>query len=238
MPLKLNFKRTHRYNVAAKDLHVIRIYTLDNTCVEYTVSSSTTGRDALEYVAQRLDIEDIYFFGFTYEDWAGEQKCLFLNKSIKKQLDKYARQHALTLTVMLFIDNPQFLPDPQIRRWFYLQLRRNVAMGLLPVTLKLAIKLQAYSLQAEFGDFVDIETTLSNWRERNSHSETSVVGAFDLSTTEYVDDIVWGYSHLQGVSQDNAIWYFLDEIRHNPLYGVRTFSGMVSLNLLITTCSH
>lgn len=59
MPLKLNFKRTHRYNVAAKDLHVIRIYTLDNTCVEYTVSSSTTGRDALEYVAQRLDIEDV-----------------------------------------------------------------------------------------------------------------------------------------------------------------------------------
>ncbi|CAH8669343.1 unnamed protein product [Schistosoma bovis] len=230
MPLKLNFKRTHRYNVAAKDLHVIRIYTLDNTCVEYTVSSSTTGRDALEYVAQRLDIEDIYFFGFTYEDWAGEQKCLFLNKSIKKQLDKYARQHALTLTVMLFIDNPQFLPDPQIRRWFYLQLRRNVAMGLLPVTLKLAIKLQAYSLQAEFGDFVDIETTLSNWRERNLHSETSVVGAFDLSTTEYVDDIVWGYSHLQGVSQDNAIWYFLDEIRHNPLYGVRTFSGMTCSN--------
>ncbi|CAH8873125.1 unnamed protein product [Trichobilharzia szidati] len=230
MPLKLNFKRTHRYNVAAKDLHVIRIYTLDNTCVEYTVSSNTTGRDALEYVAQRLDIEEIYFFGFVYEDWAGEHRCLFLNKSIKKQLDKYARQHALTLTVMLFIDNPQFIPDPQIRRWFYLQLRRNVAMGLLPVTLKLAIKLQAYSLQAEFGDFVDIETTLSNWRERNLQSETPVVGAFDLSTTEYVDDIVWGYSHLQGVSQDNAIWYFLDEIRHNPLYGVRTFTGMTCRN--------
>ncbi|CAH8631892.1 unnamed protein product [Heterobilharzia americana] len=229
MPLKLNFKRTHRYNVAAKDLHVIRIFTLDNTCVEYTVSSNTTGRDALEYVAQRLDIEDIYFFGFVYEDWAGEHRCLFLNKSIKKQLDKYARQHALTLTVMLFIDNPQFIPDPQIRRWFYLQLRRNVATGLLPVTLKLAIKLQAYSLQAEFGDFVDIETTLFNWRERNLHSETPV-GAFNLSTTEYVDDIVWGYSHLQGVSQDNAIWYFLDEIRHNPLYGVRTFTGMTCRN--------
>ncbi|KAK4475242.1 hypothetical protein MN116_002317 [Schistosoma mekongi] len=230
MPLKLTFKRTHRYNVAAKDLHVIRIYTLDNTCVEYTVSSNTTGRDALDYVAQRLDIEDTYFFGFTYEDWVGEQRCLFLSKSIKKQLDKYARQHALTLTVMLFIDNPQFVPDPQIRRWFYLQLRRNVSTGLLPVTLKLAIKLQAYSLQAEFGDFVDVETTLSNWRERNLQSETSVIGAFDLSTTEYVDDIVWGYSHLQGVSQDNAIWYFLDEIRHNPLYGVRTFTGMTCRN--------
>lgn len=59
MPLKLNFKRTHRYNVSAKDLYVIPIYTLDASCVEYTVSPTTTGRDALEYVAQRLDIEDV-----------------------------------------------------------------------------------------------------------------------------------------------------------------------------------
>ncbi len=61
MPLKLNFKRTHRYNVSAKDLFVIPIYTLDSTCVEYTVSPTTTGRDALEYVAQRLDIEDVNY---------------------------------------------------------------------------------------------------------------------------------------------------------------------------------
>lgn len=59
MPIKLNFKRTHRYNVSAKDLYVIRIFTLDGTCVEYTVSTTTTGRDALDYVAQRLDIEDV-----------------------------------------------------------------------------------------------------------------------------------------------------------------------------------
>ncbi|TPP42935.1 Tyrosine protein phosphatase non receptor type [Fasciola gigantica] len=230
MPIKLNFKRTHRYNVSAKDLYVIRIFTLDGTCVEYTVSTTTTGRDALDYVAQRLDIDDTCFFGFKYEDWSGESRWLFLNKSVKKQLDKHARQHALTLTVMLFIDNPQFISDSQLRRFFYLQLRQDVATGLLPVTLKLGIKLSAYSLQADFGDFVDVETTLSNWRERSSLNEASFCGAFDLSTTEYVDDILWGYLHLQGVSQDNAIWYFLDEIRHIPRYGVRTFRGATCRN--------
>ncbi|KAF5402310.1 hypothetical protein PHET_04241 [Paragonimus heterotremus] len=207
MPLKLNFKRTHRYNVSAKDLYVIRIYTLDGTCVEYTVSSTTTGRDALEYVSQRLDIDDICVFGLKYEDWSGESRWLFLNKSVKKQLDKHARQHALTLGIMLFIDNPQFISDPQLRypfnrlmwyihfrRLFYLQLKHDVATGMLPVTLKLGIKLSAYSLQ------------------------------------EYVDDILWGYLHLQGVSQDNAIWYFLDEIRHIPRYGIRTFRGTTSRN--------
>lgn len=45
--------------MSAKDLYVIPIYTLDASCVEYTVSPTTTGRDALEYVAQRLDIEDV-----------------------------------------------------------------------------------------------------------------------------------------------------------------------------------
>ncbi|TGZ61627.1 hypothetical protein CRM22_007899 [Opisthorchis felineus] len=230
MPIRLNFKRTHRYNVAAKDLYVIRIFTLDGTCVEYTVSSTTTGRDALEYVAQRLDIEDICVFGLKYEDWSGEFRWLFLNESVKKQLDKHARQHALTLSIMLFIDNPQFISDPQLRRFFYLQLRQDVATGALPVTLKLGIKLSAYSLQADFGDFVDVETTLSNWRERAAVTESQLCGAFDLSSTEYIDDILWGYVHLQGVTRDNAIWYFLDEIRHIPRYGVRTFRGMTCRN--------
>ncbi|KAF7256499.1 hypothetical protein EG68_06637 [Paragonimus skrjabini miyazakii] len=230
MPLRLNFKRTHRYNVSAKDLYVIRIYTLDGTCVEYTVSSTTTGRDALEYVSQRLDIEDICVFGLKYEDWSGESRWLFLNKSVKKQLDKHARQHALTLGIMLFIDNPQFISDPQLRRLFYLQLKHDVATGILPVTLKLGIKLSAYSLQADFGDFVDVETTMSSWREKAALCETNFCGAFDLSATEYVDDILWGYLHLQGVSQDNAIWYFLDEIRHIPRYGIRTFRGTTSRN--------
>ncbi|CAH8631802.1 unnamed protein product [Dicrocoelium dendriticum] len=230
MPIRLNFKRTHRYNVSAKDLHVIKIYTLDGTCVEYTVTSTTTGKDALEYVSQRLDIDNICVFGLRYEGWSGDSRWLFLNKSVKKQLDRYARQHVLTLTVMLFINNPQFISDTQLRRFFYLQLREDVATGLLPVTLKLGIKLSAYSLQADFGDFINVDTTLANWRARSSTCGGKLCGAFDLSTTEYVDDILWGYLHLQGVSQDNAIWYFLDEIRHIPRYGVRTFRGMTCQN--------
>ncbi|KAF6779491.1 hypothetical protein AHF37_01901 [Paragonimus kellicotti] len=83
---------------------------------------------------------------------------------------------------------------------------------------------------ADFGDFVDVETTMSSWREKAALCETNFCGAFDLSTTEYVDDILWGYLHLQGVSQDNAIWYFLDEIRHIPRYGIRTFRGTTSRN--------
>ncbi|KER21928.1 hypothetical protein T265_09860 [Opisthorchis viverrini] len=82
----------------------------------------------------------------------------------------------------------------------------------------------------DFGDFVDVETTLSNWRERAAVSESQLCGAFDLSSTEYIDDILWGYVHLQGVTRDNAIWYFLDEIRHIPRYGVRTFRGMTCRN--------
>lgn len=59
MPLKFNFKRSHCYNVASKDLHVVFIYLLDNTFFEYTISSTTTGKDALDYVAQKLCIENV-----------------------------------------------------------------------------------------------------------------------------------------------------------------------------------
>uniref|UniRef100_A0A5K3F6T0 protein-tyrosine-phosphatase n=2 Tax=Mesocestoides corti TaxID=53468 RepID=A0A5K3F6T0_MESCO len=225
MPLKLNFKRTHRYNVSAKDLFVIPIYTLDASCVEYTVSPSTTGRDALEYVAQRLDIEYTCFFGFRYESWTDNQRWLFLNKPVKKQLDKYARQHALVLNIMLFIDNPQYLPDPKLRRQFYLQLRQDVLTKQLKIASKQAIKLMAYSLQAEYGDFVDFETTAHLWRERPMVPTSAIGGSVELGSLEHIDDIVWGYCQLRGVSQDNAIWYYLDEIRKLSNYGVQLFFG-------------
>ncbi|KAL5963655.1 Tyrosine-protein phosphatase non-receptor type 14 [Taenia solium] len=225
MPLKLNFKRTHRYNVSAKDLFVIPIYTLDASCVEYTVSPTTTGRDALEYVAQRLDIEDTCFFGFRYEAWTDDQRWLFLNKPVKKQLDKYARQHALVLNIMLFIDNPQYLPDSNLRRQFYLQLRQDVLTKQLKIASKQAIKLMAYSLQAEYGDFVDFETTAHMWRERPMVPASVMGGSVELGSLEHIDDIIWGYCQLRGVSQDNAIWYYLDEIRRLSNYGVQLFFG-------------
>ncbi|KAM7542191.1 hypothetical protein Aperf_G00000001772 [Anoplocephala perfoliata] len=225
MPLKLNFKRTHRYNVSAKDLYVIPIYTLDATCVEYTVSPTTTGRDALEYVAQRLDIEDTCLFGFRYEAWTDDQRWLFLNKPVKKQLDKYARQHALVLNIMLFIDNPQYLPDANLRRQFYLQLRQGVLTKQLKLASKQAIKLMVYSLQAEYGDFVDFETTAHMWRERPMVPASVTGGSIELGSLEHIDDIIWGYCQLRGVSQDNAIWYYLDEIRRLSSYGVQIFYG-------------
>ena len=49
----------------------------------------------------------------------------------------------------------------------------------------------------------------------------------DLGSIEHIDDIIWGYCQLRGVSQDNAIWYYLDEIRRLSNYGVLQFFGSV-----------
>nr|VZI39180.1 unnamed protein product [Spirometra erinaceieuropaei] len=116
--------------------------------------------------------------------------------------------------------------DP--RRYFYLQLRQDVATGQLKLTSKQAIKLTAYSLQADHGDYVDFETTAMHWRERPAVSESALAGASELCNVEHVDDIIWGYCQLRGVSQDHAIWYYLNEIRRLSSYGVQLFYGSTS----------
>ncbi len=54
-------------------------------------------------------------------------------------------------------------------------------------------------------------------------------GSVELGSLEHIDDIIWGYCQLRGVSQDNAIWYYLDEIRKLSSYGVQLFFGSVSV---------
>ncbi|KAL3309797.1 hypothetical protein Ciccas_011652, partial [Cichlidogyrus casuarinus] len=225
MPIRLSFRRKKRYNVSAKNFSVIPIYTLDDSCIEYTISLKTTGKDALEFVAQRLDIENTCFFGFKYESIYGEKRWLLLNKQVKKQLDKFSKSQALYLGIMLWVDNPQYLPDDKLRRIFYFQLKKEIMTGSIALNYKLAIKLSAYILQADFGDFSDLDSTLAHWRSNPPVPPHILPGAEDLATTEHSNDIIFGYCQLKGVSSDNAIWYFLDEVRKLPDYDIQNFFG-------------
>lgn len=55
-----------------------------------------------------------------------------------------------------------------------------------------------------------------------------VGGRMEFEGLEHIDDIIWGYCQLRGVSKDNAIWHYLDEIRRLANYGVQLFSCSVS----------
>jgi tyrosine-protein phosphatase non-receptor type 14/21 len=156
MPFKLKLKKSRHYSVASKSLFVISVEMLDATNVECTLSSESTGQDCLDVVSQKLGLNQPKFFGLQYMSKNADNIFYWveLDRPIKRQLDKYARNLYVYLKVMYYIiSGVRLLNDEVTRYHYFLQLKMDVIEGRISCTPQQAIELASYSMQAEFGNF-------------------------------------------------------------------------------------
>lgn len=174
MPFKLKLKKSRHYSVASKSLFVISVEMLDATTVECTLSSESTGQDCLDVVCQKLGLNQPKFFGLQYMSRNSDNSLywLELDRPIKRQLDKYARNLCAYLRVMYYIISGVRLLNDEVTRFllnttlhnyiiyklcsryhYFLQLKMDVIDGRISCTPKQAIELASFSMQAEFGNF-------------------------------------------------------------------------------------
>lgn len=117
MPFKLKLKKSRHYSVVSKSLFVISVDVLDNTNVECTLSSESTGQDCLDIVCQKLGLNQPKFFGLQYMSKVRETFSWFeLDKPIKRQLDKYARDLVVYLRVMYYVISGVRLLNDEVTR--------------------------------------------------------------------------------------------------------------------------
>uniref|UniRef100_A0A1I8FRR5 FERM domain-containing protein n=1 Tax=Macrostomum lignano TaxID=282301 RepID=A0A1I8FRR5_9PLAT len=143
---RLKFQRKHRYDISAKGYFIVSVTLLDGTTIDQTVTSETCGKDCIHFVAQKIGIRDVNYFGLQYQSPKG-QRWVNLSKPVKRQLDKYAVDHSLRFGVMFFVEDPYAIVDDVARELYYLQLRYNLLSGLIPCSLSRAITLAAYGFQ-------------------------------------------------------------------------------------------
>ena len=66
MPFGIRFKRTRRYEISSKNALVIGVHMLDNSYLECTLTSESTGQQCLDSIAQRIELEEVKLFIFLF----------------------------------------------------------------------------------------------------------------------------------------------------------------------------
>lgn len=122
MPFKLKLKKSRHYSVVSKSLFVISVEILDNTNIECTLSSESTGQDCLDVVCQKLGLNQPKFFGLQYVSRIRDN-CMWwleLDRPIKRQLDKYARGLCVYLRVMYYVVSGVRLLNDEVTRLVFI----------------------------------------------------------------------------------------------------------------------
>lgn len=182
MPFKFHLKKSRQYNVVSKNQYVICVELLDSTSVECTLNIDSIGQECLTNVTQRLGLLQSEFFGLCYVCRHGtpSPKWIDVDKPLKRQLEKDAKNFNLYLRVMFYITDVQFINDEMTRfvlsckfillliykkkkkfyynfnlyRYhYYLQLKSDILEDRVHCNSRQATVLASYSMQAEFGNY-------------------------------------------------------------------------------------
>ncbi|KAM4693440.1 tyrosine-protein phosphatase non-receptor type 14 [Discoglossus pictus] len=145
--------RKKRYNVLSKNRFVIRIQLLNNNETELTLSVESTGLDCLEAVAGRLELKETHYFGLWFLGKSQQTRWVEHEKSLRKQLDKFAIEPLLYFGVMYYVPSVSHLMQPATRFQYYLQLKKFVLNGRLCCTAEQYVHLAGLAVQIEYGDY-------------------------------------------------------------------------------------
>lgn len=218
MPFKFGLRKARRYNVSSRNAYVVCVNMLDNNLIECTLTADGTGHDCLQNIAQRIHLNEIYYFGLQYVNKKLQFRWLDLDRPLKKQLDKCAHSPLLYFRVMFYVADAQTIRDEITRYQYYLQLKINVIDGKLPCTQKQAVLLGAYSLQAEFSDHDATEHSVDNLHKcillpRNMCTEERI-------TIRLMQEMLELHLNLRGVSQELAELQYIIETQQLEGYGL------------------
>ncbi|XP_052837393.1 tyrosine-protein phosphatase non-receptor type 21 [Drosophila gunungcola] len=159
MPLKF-LKKCRQYNVTSKSLFVISVHHLLDTSstVDCTISAESKGLECLDNVCQRLLIQQPEFFGLRYlvkgKDKEDEFKWIDLERSLSRQLEKYAAGPKIYLRVRHYVTTGvRHLSDEATRFYYFLQLKSDIYEGRITCDIRTAILLALYCRQAEYDTY-------------------------------------------------------------------------------------
>ncbi|BES93408.1 tyrosine phosphatase, non-receptor type nt6 [Nesidiocoris tenuis] len=222
MPFKLRLKRSKQYNVVSKSLFVICVELLDGNSIECTLSSESVGRDCLDNVCQRLGLQQPEFFGLRYVNRNGQSRWVELERPLKKQLDKNARDMNLCLRIMFYVSGVGLIHEENTRYHYFLQLKSDVIEGRINCNHKQASMLASYSMQAEFGNH-DLERHTAEYLKDFALFPKHLTQDGHLESL--IQSVILQHSALAGLPQGTAEEYYILAAQQLEGYGLETFEA-------------
>ncbi|KAK6631725.1 hypothetical protein RUM43_013789 [Polyplax serrata] len=220
MPFKLHLKKSRHYNVISKSLFVICVELLDGTTIECSLSAESLGSECMEYVCQRLALQQYEFFGLCYTSRHGISKWVEMDRPLKRQLDKYGRDQSLYLRVMYYVNNVSLIQDETTRYHYFLQVKKDVIEGRVQCSVEEAILLATFAMQAEFGNH-DHERHTAEYLK-----DFVVFPQHIMEHTHHMDlyeAVVQQHAGLAGLPQGSAEERYILMVKQLEGYGQETF---------------
>ncbi|XP_060074790.1 serine/arginine repetitive matrix protein 2-like [Ylistrum balloti] len=193
-----------------KDGHVCKVLFLDDTEVLLPFKGSSKGAILLEEVFRHLNLAEKDYFGLRYLDSSDQTHWLDNQKGLSSQLKGCSIPYLLYFGVKFYPVDPCKLKEEITRYQFYLQVKRDIVQGRLPVTFEEAAELFAYAIQSELGDY----------DQRLAQGYVSEFRFVPNQTEELEDTISALHKRLSGLRPYQAEHKFLDKVKWLDMYGV------------------
>ena len=146
----------------------LRVVLLDNTEMTICISKKKKGHHLLQQVFNHLNLIETEYFGLRYMDITNQTYWLDEEKSMAGQILKKTNTNTLYLGVKYYALDPGKLREEITRYQFFLQIKRDMLQGRIPVSMETAAQLGAFAVQSELGDY-DPKRHLLGYVSGNSH---------------------------------------------------------------------
>ncbi|XP_050445777.1 tyrosine-protein phosphatase non-receptor type 14 isoform X1 [Cataglyphis hispanica] len=231
MPFKFHLKKSRQYNVVSKNQYVICVELLDATSIECTLSIDSVGQECLNNVTQRLGLGQPEFFGLRYVYCHGTPalRWVDMDKPLKKQLEKDAKNFTLYLRVMYYVTDVQFIQDEMTRYHYYLQLKSDILEDKIHCNPRQACLLASYSMQAEFGNYSPERHTIE-CLQQYTFFPNEVIKIDSGGQDSLLHTAICQYKSLTNVTQASAEELYISIVMQLEGYGNETFTAKDNSN--------
>ncbi|XP_064609138.1 band 4.1-like protein 4 [Liolophura sinensis] len=187
-----------------------QVLLLDDTELTVHLKHSHKGSALLERVFEQLNLVEKDFFGLRFIDQYNQTHWLDGNKSIATQI-KGSQNNKFYFGVKFYAADPCKLHEEITRYQFFLQVKRDILQGRLPVSFDEAVELCAYAVQSELGDFDP---------KRHTVGYVSEFQLLPNQTEELEDRIAGVHRELVGMVPAVAEYRYLEKVKWLDMYGV------------------
>ncbi|XP_012220363.1 tyrosine-protein phosphatase non-receptor type 14 isoform X2 [Linepithema humile] len=229
--LKFHLKKSRQYNVVSKNQYVICVELLDTTSIECTLSIDSVGQECLNNVTQRLGLGQPEFFGLRYLCCHGTASLRWvdMDKPLKRQLEKDAKNFTLYLRVMYYVTDVQLIQDDMTRYHYYLQLKSDIFEDKIHCNSRQACLLASYSMQAEFGNYSSEKHT-TEYLQQCTFFPNDVIKTDPGGQDSLLHTAICQYKSLVNVTQATAEELYISIATQLEGYGNETFTAKDNSN--------
>ena len=210
----------------SKNQYVICVELLDATSIECTLSIDSVGQECLNNVTQRLGLGQPEFFGlrYIYCHNSPALRWVDMDKPLKRQLEKDAKNFTLYLRVMYYVTDVQFIQDEMTRYHYYLQLKSDILEDRIHCNPRQACLLASYSMQAEFGNYSP-ERHTAECLQQCTFFPNDVIKIDSGGQDSLLHTAICQYKSLTNVTQASAEELYISIVMQLEGYGNETFTA-------------